>query len=112
MNTACALRFASGNMCIVSTRLFFDHQCLFASKIKPANLGRTQASQRHKNMRSNTSSRKLPANPTQWEKVIAKALGKDHPATVKERTGRSNSVVATAGGYAALREAPAAKRQG
>jgi uncharacterized protein (DUF4415 family) len=63
-------------------------------------------------MKSDTSSRKLPVNPAQWEKVIAKAPGSDRSPTAKERAGRGNAVVATSGGYAAVREALAKKRQG
>ena len=63
-------------------------------------------------MRSNTSSRRLPVSPAQWEKVIAKAPGKDRPATAKVRTARGNALVATAGSYATMHEALAAKRQG
>ena len=65
-----------------------------------------------KDMKSATSSRKLPANPAQWEKVIAKAPGKDRPPTAKELAVHSNGVVVKTGGYAAVREAMAKKRQG
>ena len=63
-------------------------------------------------MKSDTSSRKLPTNPAQWEKVIAKAPGKDRPPTAKELAVRGNGVVVKTGGYVAVREAMAKKRQG
>jgi uncharacterized protein (DUF4415 family) len=63
-------------------------------------------------MKSDTSSRKLPTSPAQWDKVIAQAPGKDRPATAKEQTARRNAVVVKGGGFAAVRDALVQKRQG
>ena len=63
-------------------------------------------------MKSDTSSRKLPTSPAQWEKLVATAAGKDRPATAKENVARQNAVALMGGGYGAVRDALAQKRQG
>ena len=63
-------------------------------------------------MKSDTSSRRLPTSPAQWDKVVAQAPGKDRAATVKERAARHGAVVVAGGGYGAVREALTQKRQG
>ena len=63
-------------------------------------------------MKSDTSSRKLPTSKAQWEKVIALAPGQDGLATSAENSARKNAVSVPGGGYAAVREALAKKRQG
>ena len=63
-------------------------------------------------MKSDTSSRKLPASKAEWEKVIALAPGKDRPLTSAEKIARKNAVSVAGGGYAAVRDALAKKRQG
>ena len=63
-------------------------------------------------MKSDTSSRKLPNSPAQWDKVITQAPGKDRAATVKERAARHGAVVVADGGYGAVRDALIQKRQG
>ena len=56
-------------------------------------------------MKSDTSSRKLPNSPVQWDKVMAQAPGKDRAATVKERAASPDAVVVAGGGYGGLRDA-------
>ena len=63
-------------------------------------------------MKSDTSSRRLPTSPAQWDKVVAQAPGKDRAATVKERAARHGAVVVAGGGYGAVRDALIQKRQG
>lgn len=63
-------------------------------------------------MKSDTSSRKLPTSPAQWDKVVTAAAGTDRPATAKEQAARRNAVVLAGGGYGAVRDALAQKRQG
>jgi uncharacterized protein (DUF4415 family) len=63
-------------------------------------------------MKSDTSSRKLPASAAQWDKVITQAPGKDRAATGKEQAARHEAVVVAGGGYGAVRDALAQKRQG
>ncbi len=63
-------------------------------------------------MKSDTTLPKFPANNAQWEKVIALAPGKDRPATRAETAARKDAVMVNKGGYAAVREALAKKRQG
>ena len=53
----------------------------------------------------------LPTNAAQWDKLLASASGDDRAATTKEQRARRHAVVAT-GGYAAVRDALAQKRQG
>lgn len=63
-------------------------------------------------MKSDTSSPKLPTSKAQWEKVIALAPGEDRLPTTAENAARKNAVSVAGGGYAAVREALAKKRQG
>jgi uncharacterized protein (DUF4415 family) len=63
-------------------------------------------------MKSDTTLPKFPANHAQWEKVIALAPGKDRATTRTESIARKDAVVVTKGGYAAVRQALAKKRQG
>lgn len=62
-------------------------------------------------MKSTTSSHKLPTSAAQWDKVLAEAPGSATPTT-KELAARRNAVVVAGGGYAAVRDALAQKRQG
>ena len=63
-------------------------------------------------MKSDTSSPKLPTSKAQWEKVIALAPGEDRLPTTAETAARKSAVSVAGGGYAAVREALAKKRQG
>ena len=63
-------------------------------------------------MKSDTSSPKLPTSKTQWEKVIALAPGEDRLPTTAENAARKSAVSVAGGGYAAVCEALAKKRQG
>ena len=65
-----------------------------------------------KNMKSDTSSPKLPISKEQWEKVIALAPGEDRLPTTAEKIARRNAVSVAGGGHAAVRVALAKKRQG
>ena len=56
-------------------------------------------------MKSDTSSRKLPTNSAQWDKVVAQAPGKDRAATVKKRAARHDAIVVAGGGYGVVRDA-------
>ena len=67
---------------------------------------------RLKNMKSDTSSPKLPTSKAQWEKVIALAPGEDRLPTTAENAARKSAVSVAGGGYAAVCEALAKKRQG
>ena len=62
-------------------------------------------------MKSGASSKKLPASPSEWEAVIARAPGKDRRLTAKEEAAWSTGVLVKGGGYAAVRAAVAAKRK-
>ncbi len=62
-------------------------------------------------MKSGTTSKKRPAKPLEWEEVIARAPGKDRALTLKEAAKWKDSVVVKGGGYAAVRDAVAAKRK-
>ena len=62
-------------------------------------------------MKSGVSRKKLPARPTEWEAVIAAALGENRPPTAKEKASWANAVVVKVGGYQAARTALATKRK-
>lgn len=62
-------------------------------------------------MKSDTSLKKFPANPQDWEKLIAEAPGEDRPLTESERTRVANAVVVKSGGYGAVQAALAEKRK-
>jgi len=62
-------------------------------------------------MKSGATSKKFPANPKEWEAVIAAAPGKDRPPTPKEKAAWAKSVVVKGGGYTAVKAALAAKRK-
>jgi len=62
-------------------------------------------------MKSNTTRKKFPASPAEWEAVIAAAPGKDRPLTAKEKAAMADAVVVKTGGYAAVRAALAQKRK-
>ena len=63
-------------------------------------------------MKSDTSLRKLPTSPAQWDKVMDQAPGKDRAATVKKRAARHDAIVVAGGGYGAVGDALIQKRQG
>lgn len=63
-------------------------------------------------MKSDTSSLKFPTSKAQWEKVIALAPGEDRWPTTAENNARKDVVSVAGGGYAAVRDALAKKRQG
>jgi uncharacterized protein (DUF4415 family) len=67
-------------------------------------------------MKSNTSlsksASKLPTTAAQWASVLAKSPDSPRTATAKEKTMRANAVVVKRGGFAAVRDALAKKRQG
>ncbi len=52
-----------------------------------------------------------PATPAEWEALIAAAPGKDRALTAAEEKNMANAVVVNGGGYAAVRQAVAQKRQ-
>ena len=62
-------------------------------------------------MKSDATRKKFPANPAEWEALIAAAPGKDRALTAKEEAAMANAVVVKNGGYAAVRTALAAKRK-
>ena len=62
-------------------------------------------------MKSTTTSAKLPTSAAAWSKLIAEASDAALPAN-SELTARSRAVVVQGGGYAAVRDALAQKRQG
>ena len=62
-------------------------------------------------MKSGATRKKFPANPAEWEAIIAAAPGKDRPLTAKEEAAIANAVVVKGGGYAAVRAALAEKRK-
>ena len=62
-------------------------------------------------MKSGVSRKKLPARPTEWEAVIAAALGENRPPIAKEKAAWANAVVVKVGGYQAARTALATKRK-
>jgi uncharacterized protein (DUF4415 family) len=62
-------------------------------------------------MKSNATSKKLPANAKEWEAIIKAAPGKQRKLTEKEQAQWSTGVVVNGGGYKAVREAVAAKRR-
>lgn len=62
-------------------------------------------------MKSTTTSAKLPNSAAAWSKLIAEAPESVAPA-VPQLAGRRHAVVVKAGGYAAVRDALAQKRQG
>ena len=67
-------------------------------------------------MKSNTSfnksASKLPATAAQWASVISQAPGSSRSVSIKEQAAREGSVVVKTGGYAAVSQALAKKRQG
>ena len=67
-------------------------------------------------MKSDTSSRKsvskLPTTTAQWASALAQAPGADRAATAKQQAARAGAVVVGGGGYGAVRQALAKKRQG
>ena len=62
-------------------------------------------------MKSNTTSAKLPTSAAAWSKLIAEAPDTTIPSA-HEVTAQRNAVVVQGGGYAAVRDALAQKRQG
>lgn len=62
-------------------------------------------------MKSGATSKKFPANPKEWEAVVAAAPGKDRPPTPKEKAASAKAVVVKGGGYSAIQTALAAKRR-
>jgi uncharacterized protein (DUF4415 family) len=62
-------------------------------------------------MKSATTSTKLPASAAAWSKLIVEAPDAITP-TAQEVVAQHNAVVVKAGGYAAVRDALAQKRQG
>lgn len=62
-------------------------------------------------MKSVATRKKPPATPTEWEALIADAPGKDRAPTAAEEKKMANAVVVSGGGYAAVRQAVAQKRQ-
>ena len=57
------------------------------------------------------SSKKFPTSPAEIEAAIARAPGKDRPLTAKEEAAWSTGILVRGGGYEAVREALAQKRQ-
>jgi len=55
--------------------------------------------------------KKPPLTPAEWERLIAAAPGKDRALTPSEAPNVAQAVVVKGGGYAALREALAKKRE-
>ena len=66
---------------------------------------------RQKNMKSVATSKKPPLTAAQWERLIAAAPGKDRALTPSEAQSMAHAVVVKGGGYAAVREALAKKRE-
>ena len=62
-------------------------------------------------MKSGITSKKRPAKLLEWEEVIARAPGKDRVLNPKEAAKWKDAVVVKGGGYAAVRDAVAAKRK-
>jgi uncharacterized protein (DUF4415 family) len=62
-------------------------------------------------MKSTITSAKLPTDAAAWSKLIAQAPDSVAP-TADEAAAQSHAVVVKAGGYAAVRDALAQKRQG
>jgi uncharacterized protein (DUF4415 family) len=62
-------------------------------------------------MKSVATRKKPPATPAEWEALIADAPGKDRAPTAAEDKKMANAVVVSGGGYAAVRQAVAQKRQ-
>lgn len=62
-------------------------------------------------MKSTDSSKKFPTSQAEIEAAIARAPGKDRPMTSREEAKWDTGVLVKGGGYAAVREALAAKRQ-
>lgn len=60
-------------------------------------------------MKSNDTSKKLPASSAEWAAVIEAAPGKSRRATAQETAQWKDAVVVNGGGYKAVREAVAAK---
>ena len=62
-------------------------------------------------MKSDTTRKKPPATPAEWETLIATAPGRDRPLTASEEVKMANAVVVKSGGYAAVRAAMAKQRE-
>lgn len=62
-------------------------------------------------MKSNTTSKKPPANAKAWNALLDATPGKARRATKEEKAKWAGAVVVKSGGYAAVREAVAAKRK-
>lgn len=62
-------------------------------------------------MKPASSSKKFPASAAEIEAAIAQAPGRDRAPTAKEAAAWSTGVVVQGGGYAAVRQAMAAKRK-
>jgi uncharacterized protein (DUF4415 family) len=63
-------------------------------------------------MKSNAMPKGFPVSPEEWEKLVAKALGEDRSASLKEEeTFWQNAVVIKEGGYNTVRAALAEKRK-
>ena len=62
-------------------------------------------------MKLNATSKKFPASAEEWATVVNAAPGKNRVMTPKEEALWSKGVVVKGGGYKAVREAVAIKRQ-
>ena len=62
-------------------------------------------------MKPASSSKKFPTSRAEIEAAIARAPGTDRPLTANEEAAWKDAVVVMGGGYAAVREALAAKRK-
>ncbi len=62
-------------------------------------------------MKSNVTSKKLPASAKEWADVLKAAPGRARAATAKEEATWSKGIVVKGGGYQVVREAVAAKRR-
>ncbi len=62
-------------------------------------------------MKSNTTSKKPPADANAWASVLDAAPGKARRASAEERARWAGAVVVKGGGYQAVQKAVAAKRK-
>ena len=62
-------------------------------------------------MKPGTTRKKFPADPAQWEAVIAEAPGKDRELSAGEKTAMRTAVVVKRGGREAVRAAVDAQRR-
>jgi len=62
-------------------------------------------------MKSVATPKKLPLTAAEWERLIAAAPGTDRALTPSEEQDIAQAVVVKGGGYAAVREALAKKRE-